>query len=172
MKIKRLKLLSFLLALCLILTACGSSDEGSQIAITGQPPSSSLDITDTIEEPKVEPAEPKESVEDESGESKGSANDKVEKPALSISSIPSFTNSPYVVINNNIPSFTSSDYTTSSYEYYSELDSLGRCGYAIACIGIDLMPTEERGTIGQVKPTGWHTVRYDNVDGKYLYNIY
>ena len=90
--------------------------------------------------------------------------------SFSISEIPAYSGSPYVVINNNIPYFTESDYTTNSYEYYSELDSLGRCGVCVASIGKDLMPTEERGSIGSVKPTGWHTVKYDNVDGKYLYN--
>ena len=60
--------------------------------------------------------------------------------------------------------------TTTSFESYSELDSLGRCGVAYACASTDTMPTEERGTIGQIKPTGWHTVKYDCVDGKYLYN--
>ena len=57
-----------------------------------------------------------------------------------------------------------------AYEFYSELDELGRCGYAIACVGIEIMPTEERGEIGMIKPSGWHTVKYDVVDGKYLYN--
>jgi DNA-entry nuclease len=85
-------------------------------------------------------------------------------------SIPSFTDEPYVVINNNIPDFTQSDYTTTSFETYGELDSLGRCTTAYACIGQDLMPTEERGSIGSVKPTGWQTIKYNNVDGKYLYN--
>ena len=90
--------------------------------------------------------------------------------SFSISDVPAYSGSPYAVINNNIPYFTESDYTTSSYEYYSDLDSLGRCGVCVASIGKDLMPTEERGSIGSVKPTGWHTVKYDNVDGKYLYN--
>lgn len=90
--------------------------------------------------------------------------------SFSISEVPAYSGSPYTVINNNIPYFTESDYTTSSYEYYSDLDSLGRCGVCVASIGKDLMPTEERGSIGSVKPTGWRTVKYDNVDGKYLYN--
>lgn len=77
---------------------------------------------------------------------------------------------PYVVLNDNVPLFTEAEYTTEAYEFYSELDWLGRCGTATACIGTELMPTEERGSIGQVKPTGWQTVRYDIVDGKYLYN--
>ena len=72
--------------------------------------------------------------------------------------------------NNNKPEFTKDEITTKSYEYYSDLDELGRCGMTIACIGQDLMPTEKRGSIGMIKPTGWHTVKYDFVDGKYLYN--
>lgn len=76
----------------------------------------------------------------------------------------------YIEINNNNPEFSESDFSENSFESYSELDSLGRCGVAFANIGIDLMPTEERGDIGSVKPTGWHTVKYDNIDGKYLYN--
>lgn len=63
------------------------------------------------------------------------------------------------------------DLSTSSYEYYSELDSLGRCGVVYACIGTDLMPMEEREEIGSVNPTGWQMVKYDVVYGKYLYNI-
>ena len=70
--------------------------------------------------------------------------------SFSISDVPAYSGSPYAVINNNIPYFTESDYTTSSYEYYSDLDSLGRCGVCVASIGKDLMPTEERGSIGSV----------------------
>ncbi len=87
-----------------------------------------------------------------------------------LKNIPKYSGRPYVAINNNIPSFTKSEYTTKAFEKYSPLDSLGRCGVAYACIGIELMPTEDRGSIGQVKPSGWHTVKYDCVDGKYLYN--
>ena len=75
-----------------------------------------------------------------------------------------------MVLNENIPYFDTTNLSSKSYETYSPLDSLGRCGTAAACIGQDLMPTEERGSIGQVKPSGWHTVKYDCVDGKYLYN--
>lgn len=76
----------------------------------------------------------------------------------------------YIAVNDNIPEFTENEIVTDSFEQYSELDSLGRCGVAMACVGQDLMPTEDRGSIGQVKPSGWHTVKYDCVDGKYLYN--
>ena len=77
---------------------------------------------------------------------------------------------PYVVINDNNPDFTEADMTTVSFESYGELDGLGRCTTAFANIGKDLMPTEKRGSIGEVKPTGWQMAKYDNVDGKYLYN--
>lgn len=87
-----------------------------------------------------------------------------------VTKVPEYTNKPYIAVNNNIPYFTDDELTTNSYEYYSDLDSLGRCGVTMACIGKDIMPTEERGAIGQVKPTGWHTIKYDCVDGKYLYN--
>ncbi|MBP5618696.1 MAG: DNA/RNA non-specific endonuclease [Clostridia bacterium] len=93
-------------------------------------------------------------------------------PAVSVSldAIPAFSGEPYVALNGNQPNFTEADYTTASYESYADLDALGRCGVTVACVGRDIMPTEARGAIGQVKPTGWHTVKYDWVDGKYLYN--
>ena len=87
---------------------------------------------------------------------------------VNLSSIPPYSSKAYVEINNNVPEF--SDPSTSSFEFYSDLDSLGRCGVCYACIGKDIMPTEERGSIGMIKPSGWQTVKYDNVDGKYLYN--
>lgn len=84
--------------------------------------------------------------------------------------IPAFSGEPYVVLNDNEPDFKEEDMVAESYEYYSELDEDGKCGVVEASVGQDIMPTEERGSIGQVKPTGWQTVKYDNVDGKYLYN--
>ena len=87
-----------------------------------------------------------------------------------LENLPEYSGEPYVTVNGNEPFFTQEDMTTNSYETYSDLDVLGRCGVAWANVGIDLMPTEERGSIGQVKPSGWQTVKYDIVDGKYLYN--
>ncbi len=91
-------------------------------------------------------------------------------PLITMEEIPIYNNTPYVAINQNVPSFKEEELTTTSYEKYSALDSLGRAGVAVANIGIDLMPTEERGSISSIKPSGWHTVKYDFVDGKYLYN--
>lgn len=90
--------------------------------------------------------------------------------AVDLASVPSYTGSAYTVLNDNVPEFTEEDLALESFESYSELDSLGRCGAAFANIGQELMPTEERGKIGQVRPSGWHTQKYDCVDGKYLYN--
>ncbi len=88
----------------------------------------------------------------------------------SLDNLPPYAGSPYVVIDGNQPAFNLDDVVSSSFEFYSSLDALGRCGVAYANIGQDIMPQEERGAIGQVKPTGWHTVKYDFVEGKYLYN--
>lgn len=89
---------------------------------------------------------------------------------ISLDEITEYSGIPYIEINGNMPYFTENDYSTEVFESYSELDSLGRCGVCFANIGIELMPTEERGEIGQIKPSGWQLVKYDFVDGKYLYN--
>ena len=84
--------------------------------------------------------------------------------------VPAYSGNLYVEINNNTPYFTTDDHTVTSYENYANLDSLGRCGVAMACLGKDLMPTGDRGSISEVTPSGWWQASYDEVDGKYLYN--
>lgn len=93
-----------------------------------------------------------------------------EPSSFSLNSIPEYSGQPYVVLNDNQPGFTEEDYRTDSFEWYGDLDSLGRCTLTFANVGTDLMPEEKRGSISHVKPTGWHTTSYDNVDGKSLYN--
>lgn len=90
--------------------------------------------------------------------------------AVALSDVPEFSGEPYVVINDNEPSFPAEDFTGEGFEEYSPLDDLGRCGVAYANVGLETMPTEERGSISNVKPTGWKSVQYDFVDGKSLYN--
>ena len=90
--------------------------------------------------------------------------------AVSIEDIPEYSGEPYVVLQDNWPGFDAKDLTFEPVETYSELDYLGRCGVAYANICLEIMPTEPRGDIGQVKPSGWQTVKYDCVDGNYLYN--
>ena len=87
-----------------------------------------------------------------------------------IENLPDYNGNSYVIVNDNNPYFKEEEYTTDSFEKYSELDSLGRCGVAYANISKELMPTKKRGSIGFIKPSGWHTVKYDHIDGKYLYN--
>lgn len=135
----------------------------STISENGEPTSDVVPEKDDSVSVKAQPSQPKRNAKENSLST--------EAPDISFSSIVEYTDKPYVAVNGNVPYFTESELTDQSYEYYSDLDALGRCGTACASIGQDLMPTESRGSIGMVKPTGWHTVRYDDlVDGKYLYN--
>lgn len=90
--------------------------------------------------------------------------------SYALENIPKYDGNAYIVLDENIPKFKEDDYKLDSFEYYSDLDYLGRAKEAYANIGIDLMPTEERTSIGQIKPSGWKTIKYDIVPGKYLYN--
>lgn len=90
--------------------------------------------------------------------------------AVSVADVPAYEGYAYAVINENQPLFSDEELVTDSYEFYSELDWLGRCGYAMASIGRDLMPTEDRESISSVKPSGWEQAQYDIVEGRSLYN--
>lgn len=90
--------------------------------------------------------------------------------AVALEDVPAFSGAPYVEVDGNQPAFSEAERTAESFETYSALDELGRCGPAFACIGQDLMPTQERESISQVRPTGWQNAEYDFVDGGYLYN--
>lgn len=179
-------LLSLLLCLSL-LSACGTTTDapinGSNrdIAFEETQQEEQAEGSDSTTSENGDPASDPESGKEDSGSDKAQpsqpeqhANEnslRAEALTFSLSSIAEFTDKPYVAVNGNVPYFTESELMDQSYEYYSDLDALGRCGTACASIGQDLMPTEPRGSIGMVKPTGWHTVRYDDlVDGKYLYN--
>lgn len=131
--------------------------------------------TNVRQEETVSEKADKEELDQEETESGNSAEESQDSMAaadqpFSIADISPYTDAPYASVNGNQPYFTEADLTSQSYEFYSDLDGLGRCGAAYASIGIDLMPTEKRGNIGKVKPSGWHTAKYDIVDGKYLYN--
>lgn len=89
---------------------------------------------------------------------------------LDINNLPEYKGKPYVVINNNEPNFEKSELVTKSFEKYSELDSLKRCGVADSIIGKDLMPTSKRENISSVKPSGWKSIKYNIVEGRNLYN--
>lgn len=100
----------------------------------------------------------------------GKEEDKVQNNADWFSLIEEFSGMPYTEVNGNVPFFTEEEITDVSFETYGETDSLERCTECIASIGRDLMPTEERGYIGYIKPSGWQNEKYDFVDGKYVYN--
>lgn len=91
-------------------------------------------------------------------------------PSISLDQVPGYSGTAYVELEGNVPDFSKETDIANGTEQYSTLDLLGRCGEAFAKVGPETMPTEERGAIGQVKPSGWHLVKYDCVDGKYLYN--
>lgn len=162
---------ALILAICMLLSfsACGDSTADST-----DESSPSVSISSENEEKKAESTDalPIEKGTDNSVSSgaTGGISASSSSGTTKLNAVPSYSGKVYVTLNGNNPTFTSSEYTTKSFEKYSSLDYLGRCGVAYACIGKDIMPTGERGEIGQVKPTGWHTVKYDIVDGKYLYN--
>ena len=170
--------LSLWLALLLAFTGCAES------TVTSQDNTYAIEQLATIPSELLEASETAVS-EPESGQPQENASDTQESQqvtsatdvptgegtsAFSLREIPAYSGTPYTEVNGNQPYFTEEELTTQSFETYSELDSLGRCGVAYANVGQDLMPTEPRGEIGAVKPSGWHLVKYDNVDGKYLYN--
>lgn len=119
---------------------------------------------------ETEPVEPLPNSPDASEESQAQETAEELQSQFDLTDVPAFSGSPYCIINDNTPYFCSEDNTTDAFENYSPLDTLGRCGIAYANICIDIMTNEERGEIGAVKPSGWHTVRYQGIDGNYLYN--
>ena len=109
-------------------------------------------------------------IENSNDTNSSTQNTTADSSNITIDNIPAYSGDDYIILNNNIPNFSESDLTTTSFEEYSPLDSLGRCGVAYSNIGTDIMPTEKRESISSVKPSGWHSVKYDIVEGKYLYN--
>lgn len=152
MKDKKRRTYGFLTGLLLILSVCLTSC-GNQ----GQ--------TDSGKDSNTQSGT-KVAAEDHSAEEKGSDSESY----VTVDDVPAYSGEPYVEVNDNQPEFTEEELTTVSYEDYSELDELGRCQLAEACIGQDLMPTEARESISSVKPTGWKNKSYDTVDGGYVYN--
>lgn len=127
------------------------------------------DATDAQKKPEEEVKESENLVEKTDAQATTASQSKGNYK-VSLSSVPAFSGKAYTVINNNIPGLSKAEQTSTYFEKYTALDYLGRCGVAFACLGRETMPTEERGAIGSVKPSGWQTVKYDFVDGRYLYN--
>lgn len=109
-------------------------------------------------------------IENSNNTNQSTQNSNTNSGNITIDNIPAYSGEDYIILNNNVPNFSESDLTTTSFEEYAPLDDLGRCGVAYSNIGTDIMPTEKRESISSVKPSGWQSVKYDIVEGKYLYN--
>ena len=183
---KKIQRLWLVFVLGLMLAGCGAGK-------TAEREPEEVLVEETVSEETAAPEEaepvkpePEESISERRGESEpaetvyGKARQSESKDIagshaaaeeITYIDIPVYSGNAYTEINGNIPYFDEEDMSDVSYEYYSELDSLGRCGACMASVGQDIMPVEDRGNIGDVKPTGWHTVKYEGiVDGNYLYN--
>lgn len=149
----------FSLVLCIVISLSGCIDSNS---LTSSPPEVSSQTASVSTESNTESSEGAVS----NNPPTGSAY------IFSFDDLPEYTNKTYVALNNNTPVFTNDELREIGTEKYAPLDSLGRCGAAFAVCGVETMPTpeEERGTIGNIKPSGWSQGKYDFVDGKYLYN--
>lgn len=163
------KLLTVLLSLAMLFSfvGCGSdsavSDSPTRVANT------SADSASQITEKGSETDKQKESTTPSSKVTKvGSGTATPVKPAA----VGAYTGAAYAVVNNNQPNFSAAELTASGYEKYSELDSLGRCGAALASCGRDTMPgaDETRGSISSIKPSGWVQAKYNGISGGYLWN--
>ena len=185
MKRTKAIILSLLLLLTLFFGGCGDGDftqndnspeintstvvteieenDNSQSEEINQNEEKGEDKQDTADDSQVNNQEEDNSAPNQASEQNNSS--------FNLNDVPAYNGKAYVAINNNEPYFTQADYTTASFERYSNLDSLGRCGVAFANVGQDIMPTEDRGDISSVTPTGWKNKNYgDLIDGSYLYN--
>lgn len=172
--------LTLLLCLCM-LVGCGSGaatqvmlkaedSETESYVETVQTESAENDPGDETEIQTAAETEIQAAAQVQSDDSKQKGVHTGTASAFNAADVPAYSGEPYTAVNNNEPYFTSDNLTTEAFENYSELDALGRCGVAYANVCLETMPTEKRGSISEVKPTGWHSVKYDNVDGKSLYN--
>lgn len=172
--------LTLLLCLCM-LVGCGSGaatqvmlkaedSETESYVETVQTESTENDPGDETEIQTAAETEIQAAAQVQSDDSKQKVVHTGTASAFNAADVPAYSGEPYTAVNNNEPYFTSDNLITEAFENYSELDALGRCGVAYANVCLETMPTEKRGSISEVKPTGWHSVKYDNVDGKSLYN--
>ncbi len=181
---KRLQKLLVLFMMGILLAGCGSS---------GEDESAAQEYSEEAELPvQADDGEAKKSASADGGEAETALSAEEDDPAggersrarqaageeetkeaeeITYIDVPVYSGKAYAEINGNVPYFNDAELSTESYETYAELDDLGRCGPCMASVGQDIMPTKEREGIGEVKPTGWHTVKYEGVvDGNYLYN--
>lgn len=161
MKLKRsiAFLIALVLALSIVFTACDTDK------------TSDFDNGGAVENGQKENSNKADKKTEKKTEDKPESETTVDT-AANPEDVSEYSGKPYVVLNGNKPEFKDDEITDKAYEFYSELDSLGRCGYTMSCVGKELMPTEDRESISSVKPTGWINNKYDTelVDGGYIYN--
>ena len=157
-KAKRLILIIALIVIAAVLFVLFAPEDPAKPEDAPEPA-----VTESAQEESEPPETHKEPVKEDAGESD-------DNQSVTLDSIPEYTDQPYCVLNDNQPQFTDDEITTEAYEFFTELDELERCGVTMACVGRELMPTEDRESISHVKPSGWVNVPYDFVDGRYLYN--
>lgn len=164
--------LTLLLCLCM-LVGCGSG-AATQVMLKAEDSETESYVetvqTESAENDPGDETEIQAAAQVQSDDSKQKVVHTGTASTFNAADVPAYSGEPYTAVNNNEPYFTSDNLTTEAFENYSELDALGRCGVAYANVCLETMPTEKRGNISEVKPTGWHSVKYDNVDGKSLYN--
>ncbi len=152
MRKRKIWLLAAVLSVYLLMTGCGAAESDGSMDM----------LRASASQENAAKDEAQDLVDGQAGETANAE--------FSIEDVEEYTGQAYAVVNGNQPYFSEDELSGQSYEFYSELDELGRCGVAHASIGVDLMPTEKRESISHIKPTGWQSAKYDNVDGKYLYN--
>lgn len=172
---KRLCLLPLILALCAALSACGSGASPTSV-LPSSAESSVRQETPSAGSDSFAGSDSSESAGSSASPSSGSSSSRAgsagKSSGISLKKIPAYSGTPYVEINKNRPAFSKKDLSRkTSYQKFSPLDTLGRCGKTVACIGPDLLPHAKRGPIGSVRPSGWHTVKYPRqIRDRYLYN--
>ena len=164
--------LTLLLCLCM-LVGCGSG-AATQVMLKAEDSETESYVetvqTESAENDPGDETEIQAAAQVQSDDSKQKVVHTGTASAFNAADVPAYSGKPYTAVNNNEPYFTSDNLTTEAFENYSELDALGRCGVAYGNVCLETMPPEKRGSISEVKPTGWHSVKYNNVDGKSLYN--
>ena len=178
MKNTKIKWLIYVMAIGLFLSACGvreSDREGAARAETAETIETSLENSPEETEPDaVSPGETEPDAESpgetESGETEPGADSSAGQRDFDLEMVPAYSGEAYADIKDDIPFFTEDELTAEPFQEYWPLDEFGRCTGAFACIGPELLPTEVRGSTGAATPAGWHSVKYDGIDGGYLFN--
>ena len=160
--------LTLLLSIALA-TGCSASTAGNE-APPGEP-TPELASTGTPDDPQEPQSAPAEDTNQQETEAVGENRPVTDDGVLSYRDVPAFEGNPYVYVNDGEPTFTDEQRAAEpGHEHYGELDELGRCTAAFAVVGPETQPTEKRGSIGEIRPSGWQMAKYDFVEGKYLFN--